>query len=120
MLAFIQEYLGVGLSALLSSFTTWLFTRQREKINNNALQIENAQKLLSYYEELIEKLGDRALKSEERASEYEAKLSTAIEELNHAKTELEKARKTIEDLEKTIESLTNELKKYKQLNGKSK
>ena len=115
---------GTGFLATLSG---WIFERKKRKAetrtietNNEASQIENAKNLLSYYEDLIEKMGERALKIEERANQNEEKFLKAIEQLKQATEQLEKARKTIKELESTIEGLTTELMKYKQLNGKAK
>lgn len=64
---------------------------------NHEKEIENAGKVLKYYREMIEDLGN--------------KLKTAILELDEAKA-------LIKELEDKIELLTDELKKYKQLNRK--
>lgn len=42
------------------------------------------------------------------------------EQLKTAIVELDAAKKTIKELEQKVEALTNELTKYKQLNGKTK
>ncbi|GIJ95155.1 hypothetical protein CAPN002_23730 [Capnocytophaga stomatis] len=117
----IQEWVTLLFGA--GSVTTalgWFLERKRRKAETNTVQIENAKNLLSYYENLIEKLGERALKSEERAEQADAKFLKAIQELHQATEELEKARKTIKELETTVQELTTELTKYKQLNGKAK
>lgn len=107
-------------TGFIATVIGWIVERRKRKAETNTVQIENAKNLLSYYEDLIEKLGERALKSEERAEQTDAKFLKAIQELNQATEELEKARKTIKQLEATVQDLTNELTKYKQLNGKAK
>ncbi|MRJ09156.1 cell wall anchor protein [Ornithobacterium rhinotracheale] len=84
----------------------WLAERKKRtaeienlKTENESKEIENAERVLKYYREMIE---DLALK-----------LKTAISELDEAK-------QTIKELEQKVEALTNELTKYKQLNGKAK
>ena len=65
---------------------------------NHEKEIENSGKVLKYYREMIEDLGN--------------KLKTAILELDEAKA-------LIKELEEKVELLTDELKKYKQLNRKN-
>jgi hypothetical protein len=65
---------------------------------NHEKEIENAGKVLKYYGEMIEDLGN--------------KLKTAISELDEAKA-------LIKELEDKVKLLTEELKKYKQLNRKN-
>ena len=62
-------------------------------------ELDNVDKAVKIYREMIEDLG--------------AKYANAIEELK-------KANARIKDLEASVEELLAELKKYKQLNGKTK
>ncbi|MRI64503.1 cell wall anchor protein [Ornithobacterium rhinotracheale] len=84
----------------------WLTERKKRtveiqnlKTENESKEIENAERVLKYYREMVEDLA--------------GKLKTAISELDEAK-------KTIKELEEKVEALTRELTKYKQLNGKAK
>ncbi|MRI64462.1 cell wall anchor protein [Ornithobacterium rhinotracheale] len=84
----------------------WLAERKKRtaeienlKTENERKEIENAERVLKYYREMVEDLA--------------GKLKTAISELDEAK-------KTIKELEEKVEALTRELTKYKQLNGKAK
>ena len=74
------------------------FGRKKANADAETSQIENAEKLLNYYKSLVDDLGTR--------------LESAIKKFNEAE-------KTIHDLETKINDLTEELRKYKQLNGKS-
>lgn len=91
------ENLGVLLSTLATGLVGWFFGRKKAKAEAETSQIENAEKLLNYYKSLVDDLGNR--------------LETAIKKFNEAE-------QTIRELEERIDALTEELKKYKQLNGK--
>lgn len=69
----------------------------RAEVGSN--EIENAERVLKYYRDMVDDLGGR---------------------LKEAISKLDSAEKMIRELEATVENLTEELKKYKQLNGKAK
>lgn len=91
------ENIGVLLATLATGFGGWFFGRKKAEAEAETSQIENAEKLLGYYKNLADDLGRR--------------LESAIKEFYEAK-------KIISELEDKVEALTDELKKYKQLNGK--
>ncbi|AYO58182.1 cell wall anchor protein [Chryseobacterium sp. 6424] len=91
------ENLGVLLATLATGFGGWFFGRKKAQAEAESSQIENAEKLLGYYKNLVDDLGTR--------------LESAIKKFNEAE-------QTIRELEERIDLLTEELKKYKQLNGK--
>lgn len=91
------ENLGVLLATLATGFGGWFFGRKKAQADAESSQIENAEKLLNYYKSLVDDLGTR--------------LESAIKKFNEAE-------QTIRELEERIDALTDELKKYKQLNGK--
>lgn len=83
---------------------TWFFARRKNRAEAVANEIENAQSALKYYREMLEDI----------TSKY-----------RECVNELDKVRKLIRELEDKIDLLANEnrqlleeLKKYKQLNGK--
>lgn len=91
--------LAFGISA-----ATWFFARRKNRAAAVANEIENAQSALKYYREMLEDI----------TSKYRECVG-----------ELDKVRKLIRELEDKIDLLANEnrqlleeLKKYKQLNGK--
>lgn len=92
-----KEILIPAITALVGAGITWFFGRPKEKAELQTSELDNVDKAVKIYREMIEDLGKQ--------------LSKAIAELNEAKT-------TIKELENTIEGLTTELMKYKQLNGK--
>ena len=91
------ENLGILLTSIATGVGAWIFSAKKTKADLETSQIENAEKLLNYYKNLADDLGIR--------------LERAIKEFNDAKN-------IISELEDKVEALTNELKKYKQLNGK--
>lgn len=93
----IIENIGVLLATLATGFGGWFFGRKKAEADAETSQIENAEKLLNYYKALVDDLGTR--------------LESAIKNFNEAQ-------KTVRELEERIDALTDELKKYKQLNGK--
>lgn len=99
MLEFIQQYIGEAITALVGGFAGWFFTRRKQQMEVQASELDNVDKAVRIYREMIENLGTQ--------------LKTAIAELDEAK-------RIIKELEQKVEALTYELTKYKQLNGKSK
>lgn len=91
------ENLGVLLATMATGFGGWFFGRKKAQADAESSQIENAEKLLNYYKSLVDDLGTR--------------LESAIKKFNEAE-------QTIRELEERIDALTDELRKYKQLNGK--
>lgn len=91
MIEVLAPHANTLISSFVVGFVGWFFGRRRT-------QIDNAEKLLQYYQNLANDLGKR--------------LELAIEKFN-------KAEQTIRELEEKVEDLTSELRKYKQLNGKT-
>ncbi|MGJ1328469.1 MULTISPECIES: hypothetical protein [Sphingobacterium] len=85
------------MTATAGAFIGWFFQRKKQNADLRASEIENAEKALQYYRIMVGDLG---------------------EQLTEAITELRATKLTVKDLEERVEGLTNELKKYKQLNGK--
>ena len=84
---------------VLSGLAGWFFGRPKQRMELQTNELDNVDKAVKIYREMIEDLG--------------AKYANAIEELKHAN-------QRIKDLEASVEELLTELKKYKQLNGKAK
>lgn len=93
----ITHLLELGLTGGISGFFGWFLQRKKTQTEAQRNEIENADKVLKYYREMVDDLGTR--------------LTLAIKELSEA-------RKAIQELEEKVEALTGELIKYKQLNGK--
>lgn len=106
------ENAGLLLSALATGFGGWFFGRKKAQADVEASQIENAEKLLEYYRKLADDLGTRLERAIEKLQQSEIEKQEVIRKFTEA-TE------TIHQLEEKVEKLTEELRKYKQLSGKS-
>ena len=95
----LKEHFVSFIGMVLSGVAGWFFGRPKQRMELQTSELENVDKAVKIYREMIEDLG--------------AKYASAIEELK-------KANQRIKDLENSVEGLLTELKKYKQLNGKSK
>lgn len=94
MKTIIQDVIMVGIPALV----TWFFARRKNNAETKNAEIENEVKAAEFYRILL----DDAMK----------RLEIAIGTINNQE-------KQIKSLLTEVEHLTEELKKYKQLNGKS-
>lgn len=106
MIELLQPYISEIITAIISAFVAWFFSRKKQQMEVQANELDNVEKAVRIYREVADDLSKQ--------------LKTAITELNEAKKELDEARQTIKELEQKVEALTNELTKYKQLNGKTK
>ena len=125
MKEFFTTYAGEFITAIIAGFGGWFFQRKKQDAEVQSSEIENAEKVLKYYREMLEDLGGRlkeAITELQSAKtmirDQEATIESLSGRLKEAITELQEAKTMIRDLETTIEGLTDELKKYKQLNGK--
>ena len=99
MIELLHPYISEIITAFVGAFVAWFFARKKQQTELQANELDNVDKAVRIYREMIENLG--------------AQLKTAIAELDEAK-------RIIKELEQKVEALTNELTKYKQLNGKAK
>ena len=95
----IKEHIVSFIGMVLSGLAGWFFGRPKQQMELQTSELDNVDKAVKIYREMIEDLG--------------TKYANAIEELKHAN-------QRIKDLEASVEELLTELKKYKQLNGKTK
>ena len=95
----LKEHFGSSIGMVLSGLAGWFFGRPKQPMELQTSELDNVDKAVKIYREMIEDLG--------------AKYANAIEELK-------RANQRIKDLEGSVEELLTELKKYKQLNGKTK
>ncbi|WP_025143049.1 hypothetical protein [Pedobacter jeongneungensis] len=93
---FIKQHVGELITAVIAAFGGWFFQRNKQKAELQANEIDNADKVLRYYREMVDDLGLR--------------LKEAIVELN-------KTKEMVKELEEKVEALTEELKKHKKLNN---
>ncbi|SIT25660.1 hypothetical protein SAMN05421786_11550 [Chryseobacterium ureilyticum] len=107
----ITDSLGVLLTALATGFGGWFFGRKKANAEAETSQIDNAEKALEYYKRIVDDLGVRLEKAIENLQKSEIEKQEVI-------IKFTEATQTIHELEKKVDRLTEELQKYKQLNGK--
>ncbi len=87
----------IAITSGVSGFFGWFIQKKAKETEAQRNEIDNADRVLKYYREMVDDLGQR---------------------LTEAIKELAEARKAIHELEQKVEALTSELIKYKQLSGK--
>lgn len=100
-----QEVIFTAVFGAVTSTVTWFAARRKNTSEVQANELDNAVKAVGYYREMLDDMAVR--------------YKTAMEELKALKeliTELEERVKLLADDNR---ELIEELKKYKQLNGKS-
>jgi len=100
-----MEVIYATLTALSGGFVGWLFTRRKNNEDIKSAEIDNASKNAQYYQNLLDDMVRRH--------------KEALEELEKATLAIKDKDRQIDELMDSIHLLTEELKKYKQLNGKS-
>lgn len=95
----LKEILLPIITTSVGALVGWFFGRPKEKAELQTSELDNVDKAVKIYREMIEDLGEKYAK---------------------AISDLEKANHRVKELENSVEELLAELKKYKQLNGKSK
>lgn len=112
MIELLKEPILLFMGSLFTGFLGWFFGRKKAKTEVEANQIDNAEKLLGYYKSLADDMGIRLEKAIINLQNSEIEKQDVI-------TKFKEATAKIESLEDKVEMLTNELMKYKQLNGKA-
>lgn len=106
-----QEFIVSTITAIVGAIIGWFSRRKQEHQEILGKQLDNANELLRYYQNLCDDLGKRLVNAI-------AELEKTNDELRLAKDELKQTKLQLIDLEKKVVSLTTELSKYKQLNIK--
>jgi cell division protein FtsX len=92
------------LTAFGAGFITWLFARNRNSADTKSVQIDNEIKSATYYQNLLDDMSKR--------------LEESIVAIEKRDVRIKDRDDKIEKLINEIGQLTDELRKYKQLNGK--
>jgi uncharacterized protein HemX len=100
-----QEALITIVTGFFASLVTWLFARRKSLAEAKSQEIDNYQKNADYYQKLVDDWVERYQK--------------IVAELDRASEIIKTKDFQINELMDSINHLTEELKKYKQLNGKS-
>jgi hypothetical protein len=106
-----KEHFGAFLATIITGFGGWFFGRKKANVDVEGVQIENFDKGLLYYQKLVDDLGVRLERSILALQNSEIEKQVVIQKFTEAT-------KNIHELEIKVEKLTDELQKYKQLNGK--
>lgn len=126
----------VYLTALMSIITgvgTWYAARRKNTAETQANELDNVEKAVRYYREMVEDLGNRLKSATNELQKVTQLHREAIDELAEAHRQLTDSRKQLEQVKQEMKALEmrfdslakenraliDELKKYKQLNGKA-
>lgn len=101
----LMEVVYTALATFLGGFVGKVIEKQKNKLELKSIEIDNATKNAQYYQGLLDDMARR--------------YKEALDELEKATLTIKDKDKQIDELMDSIHLLTEELKKYKQLNGKS-
>lgn len=93
----IKDFILPIIGTIVSAVVGWWFGRAKEQMEVQTSELDNVDKAVKIYREMIEDLSNKYAK---------------------AISDLEAANLRIRELETSVDELVAELKKYKQLNGK--
>lgn len=100
-----NEVILTALIGIITNLGTWYAARRKNTAEVQANELDNVNKAVKYYREMLDDFAQRYKK--------------AIEELEAAKAELVQLEERFTKLAIENRALIEELKKYKQLNGKT-
>lgn len=104
----------VVITALVGVFTslgTWFAARRKNLADVQSSELENVEKAVKFYREMVEDMSDRMRKATEETERMNQLYKQAISDLTALEIRFNK-------LADENRALIEELKKYKQLNGK--
>lgn len=99
------EALITIVTGFVASLVTWLFARRKSLAEAKSAELDNYQKNAEYYQKMLDDLA--------------ARHSNVLVELREAYDTIRERNGKINELMDIVQNLTDELKKYKQLNGKA-
>ena len=108
-----------SVTTFVAAFSAWFFVRKKQRTELKSSQQDLEIKLTEKYETLLDNFDKRlktALEDLDRATSAVRERDKQIDELTK---ELRIRDKKIDDFMFEVQELTAEIKKYKQLNGKS-
>ncbi len=100
------DLLFTGATSLITGFVTWFFARRKNNADAKSAEIDNEVKAAAFYKTLLDDMGKRLEKSIQTIEERDKAIVVRDQR--------------IELLILEMETLTGELRKYKQLSGKSR
>lgn len=113
-----NETLIAAAVGFVSSLATWWAARKKNNAEVQASELENVEKSLKFYREIVEDLGSKLREATNELYKTSNLHREAIDELNTARLEIKDLEDRLESLAKQNKELITELRKYKQLNGK--
>lgn len=100
-----SEYIFTALISLVTSIATWFAARRKNLADTTSSELDNAEKAVKYYREMVDDIA--------------ARYKQAVQELDDLKNHYKEQEKQLQALLVENRNLIYELKKYKQLNGKT-
>lgn len=107
-----NEFLYPTLTAFFAALITWFFSRKSTEIDNEA-------KSALFYQNLLDDATKRINQCLEIIDSVNAKVAERDKTIEAQDVEKKQLRLHIQELLESNESLINEIKKFKQLNGKA-
>ncbi|MDK7376073.1 hypothetical protein QP519_11075 [Weeksella virosa] len=115
-----NEVLITGIFSLVTGVGTWFAARRKNLADAQASELDVVEKSVRYYREIADDLAKRLKESINENDRTNQLHRLAIDELTNVKIELKNLEVRFNQLADENRNLVNELKKYKQLNGKEK
>lgn len=113
------ETLVATVVGIVTSIATWYAARRKNNADIQSNELENVEKAVRFYREMVEDLASKLKAATNELSKTSNLHREAIDELSSARMEITKLEERLEDLFNQNRELISELRKYKQLNGKS-
>ena len=118
---------------IVTGLGTWFAARRKNTAETQANELDNVDKAVRYYREMVEDLGGRLKDATNELHKVTQLHREAIDELTEAHRQLKEAWEQLDGVKSEMKSLEerfnrladenraliDELKKYKQLNGKA-
>ncbi len=119
------ETLVATVVGMVTSVATWYAARRKNRADVQANELENVEKAVRFYREMVEDLGTKLKEATNEIHKTSNLHREAIDELTSARQEIKNLEARLEGLaiqNKELitqnKELIDELRKYKQLNGK--
>lgn len=113
-----NETIVVTMVGLVSSLATWWAARRKSKAEVQSSELDNVEKSLKYYRNIVDDLGVKLREATSELHKTSNLHREAIDELIAAKQVIIGLEQRLEKLALQNKELIDELRKYKQLNGK--
>ncbi|MDR0195614.1 MAG: hypothetical protein LBI73_10870 [Myroides sp.] len=114
-----NETIIVAVVGLVSSLATWWAARRKTRAEVQMSELDNVEKSLKYYRDIVDDLGNKLREATSELYKTSNLHREAIDELTAAKKVIINLEQRLEQLALQNKELINELRKYKQLNGRS-